>query len=39
LHAAASRPVGLRENKRYFVSRLQQARERLSGEIGCAGED
>ena len=39
LHAATRGPVGLGENEGNLMSRLQQARQCLCGEIGRAGED
>ena len=38
-HAAAGRPVGLRQNERDVVAGVQQARQRARGELGRAGED
>ena len=37
--AAARRTVGLGENQRNFMARVEQARQRPLGELGRTGED
>ena len=37
--AAARRPIGLGENERYFMSRIEEPRKRALGEGGCSRED
>jgi hypothetical protein len=38
LHAAACRPIGLREDQCDFVTRVEQACERPRGEFRSTGE-
>jgi hypothetical protein len=38
-HAASRRPIGLRENQRYFMARIEEARKRALSEGGCSRED
>jgi hypothetical protein len=39
MHAAAGRPVRLRQDEDDVVAGVNQARERRGGELGSAGED